>query len=140
MKTLKSMLAGMVMLIVCATANATTKPINDKLTKDDVINIYIDAVAHGKMNDMEKVLDDNMKFNLKRGDNVSTMNKEQLLASLKDNSVDPSVKTSSTVTQADDQSATVTVDFKFDGYVRSDTITLANAGDWVITNVESSYK
>ena len=127
------------MLIVCTTANATVKPVADKLTKDDVLNIYIDAIAHGKITDLNKVLDENFKFNVKRGDNVNTMSKSELMEYLKSNSGSPSVSTSSNILQADDDLTTIQVDFKYDGYTRTDVVTLANSGGWTITNVVSMF-
>jgi len=141
MKTLKSILAGIALLFVCVAANATVKPTTDALTRDDVVNIYIDAIAKGNISDLNKVLDDSFQYNMQRGDNVNTLNKDQLLNYLKNNStVDPSVTTTTSLVQEDIDAATIKVEFKYSDYTRVDRITLNKASGWVITSVTTSTK
>jgi ketosteroid isomerase-like protein len=141
MKTLKSVVTGIALLFVCFAANAIVKPIADRPTKTDVINMYIDAITHGKADQLNNVLDDDIKFNVKRGDNVTTLNKDQLMASLKQNNVsDTSVTTTTTVVTDDDDASIVKVDFKYADYVRTDVVTLSKTNGWVITKVTSSFK
>jgi len=141
MKTLKTMLAGITLLFVCVGASATVKPLTDKPTKNDVVNIYVDAIAHGKLTNIDKFLDDNLQFNTKRGDNVNSLDKDQLITYLKSTAVsDPSVKVTTNILSEDDNSSVTQVDFKYDDYVRTDVITLSNSNGWVITSITSSYK
>jgi hypothetical protein len=141
MKTVKTVLAGIMMLLVCVAANATVKPATDKPTKNDVVNVYIDAIAHGKISNLDKFLDDNLQFNMKRGENVNTLNKNELMDYLKTNAMDdPSVKVTTTVQQEDDNSAVVKVDFAYTDYVRTDVVTLSNTNGWVVASVTSTFK
>jgi hypothetical protein len=139
MKTLKSLLAGITLLFVCVAANA--KPANVKETKDDVVKIYIDDITNGKISDLNTIFDDDLEFNMQRGENVNTWNKGQLLDYLKNNATaDPSVKTTTTVTQDGDEASVVKVEFKYDSYTRIDTITLARTDGWKITKIKSEFK
>ena len=141
MKTLKSMLAGIALLFVCLAANAVTQPANGKPTKDDVVKMYIDAITNGKISNLNNVLDDDMQFNMQRGENVNTLNKAQLLDYLRSNTTsDPSVKTATTVEQEDDNSSVIKIEFKYDGYSRTDEVTLMNTNGWAITKVVSTFK
>ena len=141
MKTLKSMLASIALITVCFVANATVKPVADKPTKSDVVNMYIDAISHGKINSLNAILDESMQFNIQRGENVNTLDKNQLLEYLKGNANgDAPVSTNTTTVQEDDNSYVVKVDFKYAGYTRSDLVTVENSGGWMITKIQSSYK
>ena len=141
MKTLKSMLAGIALLFICVAAYAITKTKPDKLTKDEVVKIYVDAITSGNVSNLNNVLSDDLQFDIQRGQNVNTLNKNQLIDYLKNNTVsDPSVKTTTTVEQGDDNSSVVKVEFKYDGYTRTDEVTLYKTRGWLITKVVSVFK
>jgi hypothetical protein len=137
MKTLKLTIAVLAFLFVGVTANAATK----KITKSDVVNIYIDAIANGKTQGLDQVLDNEMQFNTKRGDNITTIDKNTFLDFLsKNGSGGAPLNTSTTVIQDDDNMQKIKVDFKYDGFVRTDVLTLSHTTGWVITNVTSTTK
>jgi len=128
MKTLKSMLAGIALLLAFVTVNASAKSHTSQPTQTDVVNIYISAVSNGKVTDLNKVLD-------------NEMDKNELLDYLKNNTVaGVTVNTTTTVLSNDDGSAKVKVEFKYDGYTRIDILTLDKTLGWKITNVDSSNK
>ena len=134
------MLAGIALLFICAAANAITKPATGKLTRDEVVKIYIDASTGGNVSNLNNVLADDLQFNIQRGENVNTLNKNQLIDYLKNNTVsDPSVKTTTTVEQEDDNSSVIKVEFKYDGYSRTDEVTLIKTFGWVITKVVCKF-
>jgi len=136
MKTLKSILTGFVLLFICISASAITKPTTGKLTRDEVVKIYIDATTSGNVSKLEDVLSDDLQFYLQKGDYVHTLDKNQLTDYLKNNTTpDPSVKTTATVMREDDNSSVIKVEFKYDGYSRTDEVTLNKTSAWVITNV-----
>lgn len=141
MKTLKSMLAGIILLLAFVTVNASAKSHTSQPTQTDVVNIYISAITNGKVNDLNKVLDNEMHFNIVRGENTNTMDKNELLDYLKNNTVaGVTVTTTTTVLNNDDSSAKIKVEFKYDGYTRIDILTLDKTLGWKITNVDSSNK
>ncbi len=141
MKTLKSMLSGIALLFICVAVNAITKPTTGKPTKDEVVKIYIDAITSGNVSNLTNVLADDLQFDIQRGQNVNMLNKNQLIDYLKNNTVsDPSVKTTTTVEQEDDNSSVVKVEFKYDGYSHTDEVTLYKTRSWLITKVVSVFK
>ena len=141
MKTLKSMLTGIALLFICVAASATVKQSADKPTKSDVVNTYIDAIAHGKTDNLSNILDDGLQFNIVRGDNVNTLTKDQLLDYMKSNTVaDAPVSTNTTIVRQDDDAYVVKVDFKYGDFTRTDTVTLENNSGWVVTKVQSTFK
>jgi len=140
MKTLKSMLGGLILLLVCATAaNAAVKPAAMRLTKEDVVNIYIDAISHGDIKGLDNVLDDSLHYDVQRGENVMTLHKDDLMEYLKTNPADPSVTAATTIVEDGDKHTKIRVDFKYATFTRSDILTLDDYGGWMITKVESSF-
>ena len=136
MRTLKSILAGIALLFICVAANAITKPATGKLTRDEVLKIYIDATTNGNAGKLDNVLADDLQFYLQRGDYVNTLDKTELIDYVKNNTTpDPSVKTTTTIMREDDNSSVIKVVFKYDGYSRTDEVTLNKTFGWVITTV-----
>lgn len=134
------MLAGIALLFICVAANAITKPAAGKLTRDEVVKIYIDAITSGNVSNLNNVLADDLQFNIPRGENVNTLNKNQLIDYLKNNATSgPSVKTTTTVMQEDDNSSVIKVEFKYDGYSRTDEVTLNKTFGWLITKVVCKF-
>jgi len=140
MSTLKSIFAGIALLLICTAANSVTKPATGKLTRDEVIKIYIDATTGGNVSELKDVLDDDLQFNLQRGDYVTTLGKNQLIDYLKNNAIsDPSVKITTTVMREDDNSSTIKVEFGYAGYTRTDEVTLSKTFGWQITTIECRF-
>src|ERR1700761_7797740 len=104
MKTVKSALAAIIILFTSvAASNAAVK--KDQPSQNDVVNIYINAVSNGKANDVDKYFDDELQFNVHRGSNMATLNKDQLLNYLKESTgSNVPVGTNVTVMQQDDAS------------------------------------
>jgi Putative lumazine-binding len=141
MKNLKSLLSAVALLFICVAANATVKPIADKPTKDDVINVYIDAIAHGKPAGLANLVSDDLQFNIQRGENVTTLDKGKFMDYVKSGAnSDAPASTTSTIVQEDENTYVVKVDFKYGDLTRTDVITLQNSNGWTVTNVVSSFK
>jgi len=141
MSTLKSMLAGIALLFICGAGNAINTPAAGKPTRDEVVQIYIDATTSGNVGKLNDVLADDLLFYVQRGDYVNTLDKHQLIDYVKSNTTpDPSVKTNTTVMQGDDNAAVIKIEFKYDGYSRTDEVTLNKTFEWVITTVACQFK
>jgi len=140
MKTLKSALAAIIILFTSvAASNAAVKA--DEPSQNDVVNIYVNAISNGKANDIDKYLDEELQFNVHQGSNVTTLNKDQVLSYLKQSTgSNAPVNTNVTVMQQDDATAKIKVDFKYEGYTRTDVVTLNKVFGWKITGVESTSK
>jgi hypothetical protein len=140
MRTLKSTLASIALLFICVTGNAISKPTTGKLTKDEVVKIYIDATTSGNVSKLNNVLADDLEFYIQRGDYVKTLDKNQLIDYLKNDATsDPLAKTTTTVMQEDDNSSVIKVEFKYDGYSRTDEVTLYKATGWLITKIVCQF-
>lgn len=140
MKTLKTMLASLTLLFIFVAGNAIAKPVTEKQTMDDVIKTYVGAVNSGKVNGLDKVLDDDMQFNMLRGERVNSINKNQFIETVKNTPADATVTTSTTTLQGDDSQSVVRVTFTYADYTRTDEITLNNSNGWTISKVVSSVR
>ena len=140
MKTLKAMVMGVALLFVCAMTQAA--PAGHNLTKDEVLDTYLNAVVHGKTAGIDDAIDDDATFSMQRGENVNTLTKSQVISSLKANeNIEQDCQCAKTVLQNDDDISKVKVEMKYKDFTRIDVVTASRDGKkWQITNVETSYK
>jgi hypothetical protein len=141
MKTLKSIMLGLVFLVICSAARAATTP-SEKLTKNYVINTYVDAMIRGHLDGLKDVLAPDAEFSMLRGTKVISFSKKQMLDYFETNkNLEQVCTTNTSVIESNADISLIKVDMKFDGFVRSNYITLANTGaGWKITNVYSVFK
>jgi len=142
MKTLKSIILGLALLLVCGAVKANPIPSNENLTATHAIYTYVDAVTRGKLNGLNEVLDQSVKFSMLRGKKVLSFDKKQMMDFLKSGkNVEQSCTTSTEVVESNADLTVVKVDLKYDGFTRSNYVTITNTGDgWKITNVHSVFK
>ena len=142
MKTLKSIIAALALVIVCGVAKANVTTEGDNLTRNFAINTYVDAMTRGKVQGFSDVVDQSAKFNLLRGKNVLSFTKNEMIESIKANkNTEQNCTTSTTIMESNNDMAVVKVDMQFDGFVRTNYVTVANTGKgWKITNVYSVFK
>lgn len=138
MKTLKTILLGLTLLVASTVANAKTLPAA-ALTKNDVLNAYINAVIHGKVEGVENILSKDFKYVMFRNDKEFDLNKTQMLESLKasENVEQTCTYTTSIVDESNDKMV-VKLIMRYDGYVRTNTITIAQKhDDFQITRIQT---
>jgi hypothetical protein len=142
MKTLKSIIAAVALVIVCGAAKANVIAEGDNLTRNFAINTYVDAMTRGKIQGLGDVVDQSAKFNMLRGKNVLSFTKGEMIESIKSNkNIEQNCTTSTTIMESNADMAVVKVDMQFDGFVRTNYVTVANTGKgWKITNVYSVFK
>jgi len=142
MKTLKSIIAAFALVIVCGAAKANVISEGDNLTRNFAINTYVDAMTRGKIQGLGDVVDQSAKFNMLRGKNVLSFTKSEMIESIKSNkNIEQNCTTSTTIMESNSDMAVVKVDMQFDGFVRTNYVTVANTGKgWKITNVYSVFK
>ena len=141
MKTLKLMLAGIAVLFTSLAANANVKPHKQSLSQDDVVNMYVNAINTGTAADLDKILNSELQFNTMRGENVHTLNKDQFENYVKGTSGSTTQATiTKNVLSSDDNTAKIKIVFAYDGYTRTDVLTLDKTNGWEITVVDSSTK
>ena len=97
---------------------------------------------HGKITGIEDAIDDDATFYMKRGDNVNTLTKSQIVSALKSSeNLEQDCKCTKTIIQDDDDISKVKVEMKYNDFTRVDVITTTHSGSkWLITSVETSYK
>ena len=142
MKTLRTLLIGVALFTVCTAAKATIHTDEATMSKNFAINTYIDAMTHGKSAGMKEVLDPTVKISMLRGKQVVSFSKKEMLDFLETTkNVEQVCTTNSQVIENDANQSVVKVDMKFDGFVRTNYVTLANTGNgWKIINVYSVFK
>ncbi|WP_109609260.1 nuclear transport factor 2 family protein [Mucilaginibacter oryzae] len=142
MKTLKSLMLGLALLVAGATANAATKIDGENLTKNFAINTYIDAMTRGKLSGFSEVVDPSAKFSMLRGTKVLSFDKMQVVDQLKaTKNTEQDCVTSTSVVESNNDLAVVKVDMKYSTFTRSNYVTITNTGSgWKITNVYSVFK
>jgi len=140
MKTLKAIVMGLALLFVGAVSQAA--PSGHNLSKEEALDTYLNAVVHGKTAGIDDAIDDDATFYMKRGDNVNTLTKSQIISALKANeNIEQDCKCTKTVMQDDDDISKIKVEMKYNDFTRVDVITTTHSGNkWLITSVETSYK
>jgi stalled ribosome rescue protein Dom34 len=141
MKTLKSIVLGLALLVVCGAAKANNTT-DDKLSSNYAINTFVDAMTHGKLAGINEVIDKSAEFNMVRGKKVLSFNKNEMLDFFKNNkNVEQDCTTTTSIVESNANVTIVNVAMKYDGFVRNNYVTIANTGNgWKITNVYSTFK
>ena len=141
MKTLKSTILGLVLLVICGAAKANNTK-DEASAPNHAINTYVDAMTRGKLDGLNNVLDKTAEFSVLRGKTLISYSKKEMvdyLQSIKD--IEQTCTTSTSIVESTDSVTIVKVDMKYSTFVRSNYVTLANTGNgWKITNVYSTFK
>ena len=86
MKTLKSILLGLALMVVCVAVKANNTD-DGKLTQNHAINTYVDAMTRGKLEGLNDVLDQSAQFSMLRGKTVLSFSKKQMVENLQANKI-----------------------------------------------------
>jgi len=142
MKTLKSLLFALALVVTSTVVKANDEPTAARLSKDYAVASYINAVANGKMEGLNDALDQTAKFSILRGKTVLSYSKEDMLKFMNTTKdVKQACSTSASVVESNSDMAIVKVDMNYKDFVRSNYVTIANTGNgWKITNVYSVFK
>ncbi|MCR8558938.1 nuclear transport factor 2 family protein [Mucilaginibacter sp. BJC16-A38] len=141
MKTLKSIVLGLALLVVCGAAKANN--INDdKSNVNYAINTFVDAMTRGKVAGLNDVLDKSAEFSMLRGKTVLSYGKKEMLEFLNSNkNIEQACTTSTSIVESTANVTIVKVAMKYDNFVRNNYVTIANTGNgWKITNVYSVFR
>ncbi|MDB5157152.1 MAG: hypothetical protein JWR50_1859 [Mucilaginibacter sp.] len=139
MKTLKSIMLGLALLVVSTVTNASVKQAAATLSKNDVLNIYVNALVHGKIDGLENILDKNVKLTMHRGEKEFDLDKKQILESFKSSENIEQGCTITTATQDEsDSGMVVKITMHYNGYDRTNLVTIAlNHSDFKITKIDA---
>ena len=140
MKTLKSIVLGLALLAVGITVKASDTN-DERLTKNHAIDTYVDAMTRGQLQGLNDVLDKSVQFSMLRGKTVLSFSRKEMLEYFQANkNTEQTCTTSTSIIESDANVAVVKVDMKYEGFVRSNYVTIANTGNgWKITNVYSVF-
>lgn len=143
MKTLKTLTLGLCLFLAATIAKANKISTEDKMASPYfAINTYVDAVSRGKLADLDQVIDKTAKFSMLRGKNIISFDKDEMLNFTKQNSnVEQTCTINTSIVNTNADVTVAKVDMVFDGFVRSNYVTLTHTGSgWKITNVYSVFK
>jgi len=140
MKTLKSIMLGLTLLLLCGAAKANN--IDDRLTPNYAINTFVDAMTRGKLAGLNEVLDKSVGFSMLRGKTVLSFTRSEMLDYFKSNKdIEQTCTTSTSIVESNANVTIVKVAMKYADFVRNNYVTIANTGNgWKITNVYSVFK
>ena len=142
MKTLKSIVLSLVLLVVFMGSKAVTGTPSVALNKEAVINVYLNAVVHGRLDGIEEALDEGASFNMIRGQIVNTLNKNQILSYLKSvENMEQNCTVTTDVIKEGNNVILTKIEMRYNNLIRTDIITLTGSGKkWKITKVDTSFK
>jgi hypothetical protein len=136
------MVGAVLLLFICQNLSASTLPKRSDLSKYRAVNIYINAVVHGKPNGITDAIDDDAFFNIQHGSKANVAYKPQLLYALRwTENTEQKCKYTKSIVWEDENLSIQKLSMKFPDFTRTDVITLQRAGSgWKITKVETSFK
>ncbi|RZA02931.1 MAG: hypothetical protein EOP47_05015 [Sphingobacteriaceae bacterium] len=135
MKILKSIFLGLAFTIAFTAAKADGKP-----TKAEVLNIFMDASAHGKMEKFEDVIAKDVEYNIQRGDRTIKTDRKQMIDFYKANqNVEQNCKCTTSTVEDNDRYMVVKMEMKYDTYTRVNLVTIMDTvNGWKVTKVNTS--
>jgi hypothetical protein len=143
MKTLKAIIPVLALMLAFGTVKADDKD-NGKLTKGYAISTYVDAIAHGKLEGLSEILDNNTKFCVLQGKkNVLNYSKAEMLEYMNSNlkNIEQLCTTTTSLVEDNSEVTVLKVDMQYTNFLRTNYVTIANTGNgWKITNVCSVFK
>jgi hypothetical protein len=142
MKTLKTIFAALALVVICSVAKASDDSDIARLSKDNAITSYINAMTNGNMKGFNEVLDPTAKFSMLRGKDVISFTKADMLDFMNSNKdIKQACTTTASVVESTGDVSVVKVDMKFKDFTRTNYVTIANTGKgWKITSVYSLFK
>jgi hypothetical protein len=142
MKTLKLFVPVLSLMIAFTAATAKNLPDDGIFTKTHAIDTYVDAMTRGKLNGFDQVIDSSAKFTTLRKDKrLISFNKNEMIAFLsKIRNIEENCTTSTSIIQNTADMIVAKIDMQFDGFTRSNYVSIANTGNgWKIINVYSVF-
>ena len=143
MKTLKVILLACIVALSFNSVKASKLNTNDdKLSVNYAVNVYVDALCHGKLQALPSILADELKWTMKRGDESLVYGKAQFLENLKSTeNVNQECTVTTSISETDPATDVVKIEMHYNGFTRINYVTLTDTGrGWKVTNVFSSFK
>lgn len=139
MKTLKQTVLALCLVLAYGITSASQTTY--RLSMPLAVNAYIDAVAYGKTDNLEEIIDNRAIFTITNGVSTKSYDKKAVITLIKANqSIQQNCETSFKVLDNDEKHATIKVMYKYQNFIRVDNVTMmGNKNGWKITKVASSY-
>jgi hypothetical protein len=130
---------GLALLVASTVANASNKPALTALTKSDVLNMYINAAVHGKIDGLEGILADDVTFTLHRGENDITLKKKNIMEAFKaTENIEQACTYYTSVVKDTKKGMVVKVEYRYADHVAISFVTInLDHNDFKITAIEN---
>lgn len=140
MKTLKTLTAAFLM-ILSFSAFANDESISNKNLVEYTVKTYVDAVSHGKTENLSEVLDRDVKYTFTRGEKIYSYGKSDILKFMKGaEHVDQQCITETAIIEQNATQIIVKVSMKYDGFTNVNYLNIANTTKgWKITNITRAF-
>ena len=140
MKTLKTITAAL-LIVLSTSAFAKDDTKIEKLSINYALKAYVDAVAHGKIDGLNDVMDKDVKFTTTRGQQIINHDKDQVLKSLKHlQNVEQNCSTEFSIVESTPTQSIVKLTMKYDGFSKINYLSMSNTGKgWKIVSVATSF-
>lgn len=137
MKTLKTITAAFLMFLSLNSFAADGSA--EKLKMNYALKTYVDAVAHGKVENVSEVLDKDIKYTITRGERILSYTKNEMLSWLKKNTdIEQNCVTDYKVIETTGNHSIVKFTMKYDGFSNVAYLSLANTQKgWKIVSISS---
>lgn len=129
---------GLALLLMGGIANAAN-PNASALSKNDALDIYTNAVIHGKIAGLDQALSKNAELKMYRGEKLFKLDRQAILDSFKaSENVEQTCKFSSSTVENTDDAMVVKLEMQYDTYTRTTMVTIKKEkNDWKITSIET---
>ena len=143
MKTLKTIILGLIAVITFGAASAKSNPTAaEKFSVNYALTSYVNALTLGQNGAVSNVLDNDFKFTMLNGKSMVSWNKDQMLESLKTTAdIKQDCKSTVTISESNSNITVAKVTLEYPGFTRTNYVTVASTTDgWKITSIYSTFK
>jgi hypothetical protein len=144
MKNLKTIIPLVVMVIFfgAAKANDIKRNDDDRRSVNYVVNVYVDALSHGRINDLDKILDDSLKYTLVRENDPMILGKEDMLIFFKHvKGIEQNCLVTAVTKDKTPDVTIMKVYQKYPSFTWINYVTMVNSNrGWKITNIYSTMQ
>ena len=141
MKTLKTLIAALLIAFSFNAIAAMPDESSNKLSMDFAVKTYVDAISFGKIKGFANILDDDAKFTVSLGKKFLNYSKSEIIDFMKESEgVRQNCTTDYKIVDQGLSQAIVKVTMKYPNFSKVSFVTFANTSKgWKITNVSSAF-
>jgi hypothetical protein len=144
MKTLKLIALSLCFMLTYGAATGKQQESKaEKLTVNYALKTYVDAIHHGKLQGLAQIIDENARFTMKRGNQLISNTKEEILRALKrQENVEQNCQVTQSTVETLPNQIIVKIDMKYRTFTRINYVTLSetNRDGWKVTHVSSTFE